>query len=143
VAKLIRYFEVGTDPQDGQQFCLLTLSGARQLAESLAEAVELMSEGLFRKLEYDCGQVRVVFVTDETLGRIMDQAKRSVGLPADYEAFTEVNGDSLITEIPDWLMRLGMGGDIDEDIENLKRILGDGAQDALEGPQHTDSDPED
>jgi hypothetical protein len=143
VAKPIRYFEVGTDPQDGQQFCLLTLSGARQLAESITEAVEFLSDGLFRKLEYDCGQVRVVFVTDETLGRIIDQAKRSVGLPADYGAFTEVDRDSLITEIPDWLMRLGMGGDIDEDIENLKRILGDGAQDAPEGPQHTDSDPED
>ncbi len=149
MAKLLPFMEVGQDPRDNSQFMLLTLSGARQLAEVINEAIKIISDGLAQnpelddevcKIETQCDKVHVVFMTDNTLGKIMDQAKSIVGLPKDFNPWTDKNGKPMVTDIPDWL--LGLGGEasnnLDEDVETLKGLLG-----GQDGPVSPDTDPED
>lgn len=116
MAKLLPYLEVGQDPRNGQKFMLLSLSGARQLQEVLAEAIQIISEGLASepeqpsdvcKLETTCGSVHVVFMTDNTLDKIMVLAKNLAGLPADFQPWAMTDGRPAPADIPDWLMQLG------------------------------------
>lgn len=115
MAKLLPYFEVGTDPKTGGGFALLTLSGARQLREVLDEAIRAMTDGLEKqpeaaedicKVEAQCGTVNVVFMTDNTLDKIMGIAKKVAGLPETFNPWKDKHGKPINTDIPDWLMQL-------------------------------------
>ena len=115
MARLLPFFEVGIDPRDGREFCLLTLSGARQFREVLDKAIEVITSGLAEqpeqpgdicKVDVECGKVHVVFMTDSTLDKIMGMAKGLAGLPDSFDPWKDKNGKPMNTEIPDWLMQL-------------------------------------
>lgn len=139
MAHSIPYFEVGIDPQSGQQFCLMTMSGMRQFKDVLTKAIDIFQQGLkdipendteVIKTEVKCGNVHVVFMTDNSLGKIMNQAKAIIGLPPEFNPWMKTDGTPYDTALPGWLDKMGLSNLPDEDAKQVEDIL-------------TENDPED